>query len=233
MNINDPTIVDLREKVRAAQEVFELAVTLHEVWKPAAHDEELHKRLGVSYATQAFNVVRVALRREMVLALMRLWDNDPRAIGMQSIAKTIADVSIIDTIASDRVSRMNISGVDEEIKRTLRDQANSIIVLVSQYADGGAKAGSFKKLRAFRNQRLAHTPSEDRCYHRRRCDRRRNPTILRGQCQADRSIAESRWRGGLRSGRPRGRLRILRQLLLGIGARGENGRSSQLPRLSP
>ena len=39
MNIDDPTIVALREKVRTAQEVFEMAVTLHELWKPAAQDE--------------------------------------------------------------------------------------------------------------------------------------------------------------------------------------------------
>jgi hypothetical protein len=54
MNINNPTIRKLREEVRAAQEVFEMAVTLREVWKPAAQDEELHKRLGVSYATHSF-----------------------------------------------------------------------------------------------------------------------------------------------------------------------------------
>jgi len=157
MNINNPTIKKLRDKVGAAQEVFEMAVTLNEVWKPAAQDGELHKRLGVSYATQAFNVVRVALRREMVLALMRLWDNDPRAIGMQSIAKTLADVSVIDALACDRAARMNISGVDEEIKRTLRDQADRVIALVSQYSDGGAKAASLKKLRKLRNERLAHS----------------------------------------------------------------------------
>jgi hypothetical protein len=157
MNINDPVIVSLREKVRTAQQVFDMAVTLHEVWKPAAHDEELHKRLGVSYATQAFNVVRLALRREMVLALMRLWDSDPRAIGMQSIAKTLVDASVIGSLAADRASRIKISGVDQEIKQTLHKQADDVIALVNKYLDGGAKAGSLKKLRTLRNQRLAHT----------------------------------------------------------------------------
>jgi AbiU2 len=157
MNINDPTIVLLREKVRAAQDVFDMAVTLHEVWKPAAKDTELHKRLGVSYATQAFNVVRVALRREMVLALMRLWDNDPRAIGMQSIAKTLGDASVIGALRVDRASRIKITGVDDEIRQTLAEKANEIIALVADYSDGGAKFEAFKKLRTLRNQRLAHT----------------------------------------------------------------------------
>jgi hypothetical protein len=130
VNINDPIIVLLCEKVRAAQQVFDMAVTCHEVWKPASQDEELHKRLGVSYATQAFNVVHVALRREMVLALMRLWDNDQRAIGMQAIARALDDARVIDALTDDRASRLKISGVDEEIRETLRNQANEVIALV-------------------------------------------------------------------------------------------------------
>jgi hypothetical protein len=31
MNIDDPVIVQLREQVKAAQDVFDMAVTLHEV----------------------------------------------------------------------------------------------------------------------------------------------------------------------------------------------------------
>jgi hypothetical protein len=41
MNINDPEIVRLRESVAAAREEFDLAVAFHEVWKPAAYDEDL------------------------------------------------------------------------------------------------------------------------------------------------------------------------------------------------
>jgi hypothetical protein len=38
MEIDDPKIVALREKVTAAQQKFDVAVTFHEVWKPAAYD---------------------------------------------------------------------------------------------------------------------------------------------------------------------------------------------------
>jgi hypothetical protein len=64
-----------------------MAVTFHEVWKPAAYNEDLRERMGVSYATNAFYVVRTAVRREMLLALTRLWDkpllstNAPRRAG--------------------------------------------------------------------------------------------------------------------------------------------------------
>jgi hypothetical protein len=54
MKIDDPKIASLREKVNAAHQEFEMAVTFHEVWKPAAFDDDLHKRMGASYATNAF-----------------------------------------------------------------------------------------------------------------------------------------------------------------------------------
>jgi hypothetical protein len=69
MEIDDPKIVALREKVTAAQQEFDMAVTFHEVWKPAAYDKDLHSRMGNSFASQAFLITRTALRREMVLAL--------------------------------------------------------------------------------------------------------------------------------------------------------------------
>ena len=74
MEIDDPEIVALREKVTAAQQEFDMAVTFHEVWKPATYDQDLHSRMGKSYASQAFLVTRTALRREMVLALNRAGD---------------------------------------------------------------------------------------------------------------------------------------------------------------
>lgn len=89
MKTDDPTIAELQQKVTAAQQEFDLAVAFHEVWKPTAYDEDLHGRLGVSYATQAFRVIRTALRRELILALTRLWDKDGRAIGMECIAKAL------------------------------------------------------------------------------------------------------------------------------------------------
>jgi hypothetical protein len=65
MKIDDQKIASLREKVNAADQEFDMAVTFHEVWKPAAFDDDLHKRMGASHATNAFLVVRAALRREL------------------------------------------------------------------------------------------------------------------------------------------------------------------------
>ena len=91
MNIADPKIVSLREHVEAPQQEFDMAVAFHETWKPTAYDEDLHKRMGKSYATNAFKVVRLALRREMMLALMRLWDKRRDAVRLEDIAQTLRD----------------------------------------------------------------------------------------------------------------------------------------------
>lgn len=53
MNITVPKIIDLGKMVTAAQEEFDMAVTYHEVWKPAAYDIRPNSGL-----------VRVAKRRK-------------------------------------------------------------------------------------------------------------------------------------------------------------------------
>lgn len=164
MNINDRVIVQLREQVKAAQDVLDMAVTLHAVWKPAANDTDLHKRLGKSYATQAFNVVRVALRREMILALMRLWDRDPRAVGLPALIKAVNTKAVMDALVADRASHLGIADAEDAIRQTLAEKAVAITTLVDAYGAGGAKAASLEKLRTLRNQRLAHTQVKARVF---------------------------------------------------------------------
>src|SRR5450759_60347 len=101
MTANNQEIARLQAEVEAAQQEFDMAVTFHEVWKPAAYDKDLHSRMGKSYASQAFLITRTALRREMVLALVRLWDTNPKAIRMQSIAADLSEKRVIEALAVD------------------------------------------------------------------------------------------------------------------------------------
>ena len=157
---DSPQIASLRAHVKAAQEEFDLAVVFHEVWKPAAYDEDLHKRLGVSYATNAFRVVVTALRREMLLAMMRLWDSSKGAVRMERIAKIIGDKHIIDTLAVDRASRFNDIHIEAEMKEDLRGKAQEVIDLIKSYSTGGANNAILEKLRTVRHERLAHRQIE-------------------------------------------------------------------------
>jgi hypothetical protein len=114
----------LKLKVTAAQEEFDMAVTFHEIWKPAAYDQELHNRLGKSYATQAFLVTRTALRREMVLALVRLCDTNQRGIRMQSIWYDLRDTEIVDALALDRARGLGFEDVFEHMREDLAKRAD-------------------------------------------------------------------------------------------------------------
>ena len=155
MKTDDPKIAKLQQKVTAAQQEFDLAVAFHEVWKPTAYDEDLHGRLGVSYATQAFRVIRTALRRELILALTRLWDKDGRAIGMECIARALGKKEVIDALTLARVDQS--SELFEAIRVDLCEKADKAIPLVDKYIkDDGAGNATYKKLRSLRNERLAH-----------------------------------------------------------------------------
>lgn len=155
MKTDDPEITTLQAKVTAAQQEFDLAVAFHAIWKPTAYDKDLHSRLGVSYATQAFRVIRTALRRELILALIRLWDKDGRAIGMECIGNALGKKEVIDALTVARVDQG--SEVFEAIRADLSEKANKAIPLVNKYVkDDGAGNAVYKKLRSLRNERLAH-----------------------------------------------------------------------------
>jgi len=162
MNIND-RIISLAKKVDAATQEFDMAVTFHEVWKPAVYDDNLRKRMGVSYATNAFHVVRTALRREMLLALMRLWDNDRRSVGMHVIADALRNPDIISALAKQRAASYKDTYVEGEMRKELLGQRDKIIALVKKYFtevgtsfENGKARVVLKKLKALRNKRLAH-----------------------------------------------------------------------------
>ncbi len=156
MEIDDPKIVALREMVTAAQQEFDMAVTFHEVWKPAAYDQDLRSRLGKSYATQAFLITRIALRREMLLALMRLWDKPKGAVRMEFIAATLNKRGVIDALALDRVHRLGLPEALDEMRDDLRRKRDEVVRLVNKYKDDGAHHAVYEKLLTLRHERLAH-----------------------------------------------------------------------------
>ena len=131
MNITDPKIISLRESVNAAQQEFDMAVMFHETWKPTAYDDDLHRRMGTSYATHTFKVVRVALRREMVLALMRLWDTPRHALRLEHIARTLRDPHVIDALATDRAP---FPEAKDLMKQDLARRAGEAIALIDKYS---------------------------------------------------------------------------------------------------
>jgi hypothetical protein len=118
--------------------------------------------MGDSFATQTFLVVRLALRREMLLALMRLWDKDVRNVGMElSIANVLRDQSVIHALAVDRVACRGTAGWEDEMRHDLSQSASEAIALVEKYSDTGSHYATLQNLRRLRNHRLAHRPAKE------------------------------------------------------------------------
>ena len=155
-------IVYLKEMVTAAQQEFDLAVAFHEVWRPTAYDEKLHGRMGTSYATQAFRVVRTALQREVVLALVRLWDTNKRepSVKMTVIRERVGDKAVIDALAIERVKGDTWPGVVDAMQHDLQVKATEVMKLTSKYMEGGSHHTLCKGLVKLRNERLAHRQVE-------------------------------------------------------------------------
>ena len=153
MNITDPRIVSLRKSVEAAQQEFDMAVRSHEAWKPTVYDADLRRRMGTSLATNTFTVVRLVLRREMVLALMRLWDTRRDTVSLQRIARTLGDRRVIEALAADRAPCTE--DVDE-MRQDLGQRAGEVILLVKKYSPGGPHYTVRESLQRIRHERLAH-----------------------------------------------------------------------------
>ncbi len=153
MNITDPKIIKLRESVRAAQQEFDMAVMFHESWKPAAYDVSVHQRISHSYAGHTFNIIRVALRRELVLALMRLWDTRKDSLRLENIARTLGDPDVIDALSKDRAPSPESEAL---MKQDLARHASKAIALIKKYEKGGSGFSTLEALRRMRHKRLAH-----------------------------------------------------------------------------
>jgi hypothetical protein len=161
MNIDDPKIGTLREMVTAAMEEFDWAVRFYEVWKIAADDKDLHARMGTSYATHAFLIARAAIRREMLLALMRLWDTrrdtQNPSVRMTWIKATLEDPEVMAALAQDRADRLGQwPGTLEAVRETMDPKAAEAIDLTRKYMEGGCRHAALKKLTTLRHEKLAH-----------------------------------------------------------------------------
>lgn len=167
--MKDNNLALLKDRVHAAQEELDMAVLFHTSWRPAAYDEDLHKRMGNSHATHTFNVIRMALRREMLMALMRIWDYTDDSVQIRTVLDSIKRPEIIAVLVTERLSglskqsNMTMLGFEDQIRDALQSAASKAIELFEQYCPGGSRRSVLEDLRRVRHERLAHrqvTPSK-------------------------------------------------------------------------
>lgn len=169
--VSAPTGTDkLKKQVTAAAGEFELAVMFYEAWRTAMDDEALHQRLGKSYATNTFRVIMTALRRELILALTRMWDKPKSALRLHTIAGTIRNPQTIEMLAAERririekdmvcakgaTTRATVAAITDSVREALEAKAAAALAIADKYTKGGAGFVALEKLKTLRNERLAH-----------------------------------------------------------------------------
>ncbi|MQT33858.1 AbiU2 domain-containing protein [Pseudomonas helleri] len=144
--------------VDTARQEIELAIMLHETWRPAAYDIGLHTRIGTSYAAHSFQIIRLALRRELLLALTRVWDKSAKAVRMSLIADLLRDKKCFEALVQYRVGRTGIRSrfTPETMREELTPKLDQVLKLIRKYQEGGAAYEVRKKLKTIRDEHLAH-----------------------------------------------------------------------------
>lgn len=154
----DDDFKQMKDAVKAAQDEIIMAIMFHETWKPTAYDTDLHNRMGNSFATHSFQIVRLSLRREMLLALMRLWDTnqdkEKRPLRMTAVAEQLRNEGFFNTIVTRRAAGTGLSS--DNMRHALKPMRDAVVNLVRKYSEGGAGHPTLEKLRTLRNERLAH-----------------------------------------------------------------------------
>ena len=152
-------VSELKRQVEKAEQEVTTAVVLHESWKPTVQDADLLDRMGESFATHTFNIVRWALRREVLLALLRVWDTNQKAVDVARIIDQLRKPRAVEALISSR------GGQDSSLSRHLSEHLRGYLpekiecagALVDEYKPkGGECAQVMTNLVRLRNVSLAH-----------------------------------------------------------------------------
>lgn len=148
----------MRSAVEAAMEQATQATMFHETWRPCAHDSDLLARMGTSFATHTFQITRWALRRELILTLMRLWDGNRNALSIKHIGDSLRKDDFFSVLAEERSPQDHSTNtyIVNMIRDSLEGQRQKVLPMIDKYARDGERFETFKLLRALRDKRLAH-----------------------------------------------------------------------------
>lgn len=147
-------VADLKAQVSTAGGEFDTVVSFHEVWRFAAYDKDLHDRMGQSYATKAFHLIRIALRREVFLGLMRLWGSRSDEIRVDHIVKELKKPSVFDELIRERMKTWPFD--EGDLRSGIQSHVDAAAEIVAKYSKGGCGEGTIQYLRGVRNDHLAH-----------------------------------------------------------------------------
>lgn len=152
-----PNIAAMADQLGKIQEEFDVAIAAHASWRPAAYDADLHSRMGVSYATNTFNIIRGALWRECVLALGRIWDRDQNTIKLTAMRRDLEHPDFMDVLMAHRKTRSVPPEIEAMMRDQLREKAARLAETLASFDQRGSRSSAIEHLRTVRNS-LAHRP---------------------------------------------------------------------------
>lgn len=133
---------------------------------PAQHSlcqiiDDCLERMGTSFATHTFQIIRMALRREVLLALSRFWDSDKRAVRLTSILEVVRNERCFDALVCERAAHFDVGSYSVEIMRAaLEPKRSKVSGLIHKYMQGGEGKQVKDALTSLRNEQLAHRQLE-------------------------------------------------------------------------
>ncbi len=157
---HEEDLVTLRSIVETALEEVSLAICFHETWKPTVFDESLHQRMGKSFASHSLNTISYALRRELLLSLMRLWDSNKKALRIRLIADYLRKNDFFEYLVADRVRKISPHAL-QQIRDSMIPKRVEVLNLIHSYMENGEKHKIYENLKIYRNKRLAHRQLDD------------------------------------------------------------------------
>lgn len=147
-------VEDLKDQVRAAGDEFNIVVAFHEVWRPAAFDTDLRARMQSSFAGHAYHLIRIALRREVYLGLMRLWGSRKDELRLEEIARQLRKPQVFDALVADRMQTWPFD--EDGLRGSLQVHVEKAFEIIDRYSKGGAGEPTMAYLRRLRHEQLAH-----------------------------------------------------------------------------
>jgi hypothetical protein len=147
-----------RNAVDAALEQATQATMFHETWRPCAQDSALLARMGNSYATHSFQVIRWALRRELIMSLMRLWDGYASSLSLRQIGDSLSNDDFFSVLLEERATQMDSADTPfmEMLRGNIQGKRRQVLPLIRKYDSDGSGFQTYNLLRTLRNKRLAH-----------------------------------------------------------------------------
>lgn len=156
------TLDSIKAMTKLCEEQAIMATMFHETWAPTVKDESLTARMGTSFATQSFHIVAWALRRELILALMRLWDTRRDTTSLTRMRAWLSDEANYGVLLNDRAGRLSTQPhtVIGLLRESLDPARRRVVEGIGEYMEGGGKWETFERLQMVRHKRLAHRDLE-------------------------------------------------------------------------